>query len=178
MLTGPIAVTGASGHVGTAVQRRLASEPNEVRPLGRDADLAQAFRDADAVVHLAGTLAPAKGDSYETANQGTAKAVAAALPGSSVRRMVDLSYATADPASSNAYLRAKGQGELALAETGVPLVVLRATMIFGPPGDPGPSFAPFLSKGGKPVAVIGRGDQRIAPVFVDERCAASPKSDT
>jgi uncharacterized protein YbjT (DUF2867 family) len=50
----------------------------------------------------------------------------------------------------------------------VPLVVLRATLIFGGPADPGPSFAPFLSKDGKPVSVLGRGDQRIQPVYLDD----------
>jgi uncharacterized protein YbjT (DUF2867 family) len=168
MLTGPVAITGASGHVGTAVRRRLEGLPNEVRPLGRDADLAAAFAGADAVIHLAGTLAPGKGATYESANLDTARAVAAALAGTSVRRVVDLSYATADPDSSNAYLRAKGRGERALAAAGVPDVTLRAPYIFGPPGDPGPSFEPFLSKDGKPVLVVGRGDQRIQPVFIDD----------
>lgn len=168
MRTGPIAITGASGHVGTALRRRLAQERNEVRPLGRDADLAAAFRDAEVVVHLAGTLAPARGDTYESANLDTARAVAAALAVSRVRRVVELSYVDADPDSPNAYLRAKGRGERALAESGVEVLSLRCPWIFGPPADPGPSFAPFLSHGGKPVTVIGRGDQRMAPVFVED----------
>lgn len=168
MRTGPIAITGASGHVGTALQRRLAAEPNDVRPLGRDADLAAAFRDAAVVVHLAGTLAPARGVSYGAANLDTARAVAVALRGSTVRRVVDLSYVDADPASSNAYLRAKGEAERVLRDAGVPLLVLRCPWIFGPPSDPGPSFAPFVSRGGKPITVIGDGGQRMAPVFVDD----------
>jgi uncharacterized protein YbjT (DUF2867 family) len=173
MRTGPIAITGAGGHVGTAVQRALGALPNEVRPLGRGADLGAAFRDADAVVHLAGTLAPGKGDTYESANLGTATAVAAALPGTAVQRVVDLSYVDADPASANAYLRAKGEAERVLAAAGPPLLTLRCPLIFGPPDDPGPSFAPFLSHGGKAVNVLGRGDQRMAPVFVQDVAAAA-----
>lgn len=168
MRSGPIAITGASGHVGTALQRRLEREPNHLRPLGRDDDLAAALRDAEVVVHLAGTLAPAKGDTYESANLDTARAVADALAGSSVRRVVELSYVDADPASENAYLHAKGEGERVLAATGVEVLTLRCPWIFGPPSDPGPSFAPFLSHDGRPVTVIGRGDQRMAPVFVDD----------
>jgi uncharacterized protein YbjT (DUF2867 family) len=34
-----VAITGATGHVGTFVQARLAATPNEVRPLGRDDEL-------------------------------------------------------------------------------------------------------------------------------------------
>jgi len=168
MRTGAIVVTGASGHVGTALVRRLAGEPNEVRPVGRGGDLAAAVRDAAAVVHLAGTLAPVKGDTYASANLDTARAVADAVAGSSVQRIVDLSYVDADPGSGNAYRRAKGEAEQVLAATGVELLTLRAPWIFGPPPDPGPSFAPFLAHDGKPVTVIGRGDQRMAPVFVED----------
>jgi uncharacterized protein YbjT (DUF2867 family) len=166
--TGPIVVTGASGHVGTALRRRLADTPNEVRPVGRGDDLAAACADAAVVVHLAGTLAPAHGDTYASANRDTAAAVAEAVAGSSVERIVALSYVDADAASDNAYLRAKGEGEALLGAAGVPLLVVRCPWIFGPPADPGPSFVPFLARGGKPVTVVGRGDQRIAPVFVDD----------
>jgi len=168
MRTGPIAITGASGHVGTALRRRLEREPNEVRPLGRDDDPAAAIADAEVVVHLAGTLAPAHGDTYESANLDTARALAGAVAGSRVARIVELSYVDADPASSNRYLAAKGRAEQALRETGVPVLTLRCPWIFGPPVDPGPSFAPFLAHDGRPVTLIGRGDQRMAPVFVDD----------
>lgn len=166
--TGPIVITGASGHVGHAVTTRLAQEPDEVRALGRADDLGSACRDAAVVIHLAGTLAPARGDTYESANLDTARALADALAGSTVQRIVDLSYVDADPGAENAYLRAKGAAERALAETGVPLLVVRCPWIFGPHADPGPSFAPFLAHGGRAVTVIGRGDQRLAPVYVED----------
>jgi NADH dehydrogenase len=184
MRSGPIVITGASGHVGTALRQRLEREPNEVRAPGRDDDLAAAIRGAEAVVHLAGTLAPARGDSYDAANLETARAVAAAVEHAAVQRIVDLSYVDADPRSPNAYLRAKGEAERALADTGVALTTLRCPWIFGPPGDPGPSFAPFLAHGGRPVTVIGRGDQRMAPVFVTDvaealtRAALDPEAPT
>jgi hypothetical protein len=50
-LAGPIAITGADGHVERALQERLADAPNEVRPLGRDDPWEAAFADADTVVH-------------------------------------------------------------------------------------------------------------------------------
>src|SRR5512133_1242960 len=55
---GPVAITAASGQVGTALQRRLAAVPNQVRLLGRGDDLATAVADAEVVIHLAGTLQP------------------------------------------------------------------------------------------------------------------------
>ncbi len=178
-LAGPIAITGAGGHVGTHLQERLRDLPNEVRPLGRDDDLRLAFRDADAVVHLAGTLAPRK-TSYEAANVETVRRTIAALAGSTVRRLVFLSYPGADPDSANDYLRTKGEAEELVLACGCEAVVVRSTFIYGPPDDPGPSATPFLLKAGKPesrigvgtgrqtVSVIGSGRQRYAPVYVND----------
>src|SRR5262245_57142342 len=96
LLSGPVAVTGASGHVGGALSNRLGRFPNEVRALGRRDDLVEAVRDADAVVHLAGTLQPLKGNTYEQANVETVRKTVEALAGSSVKRIVFLSYVGAD----------------------------------------------------------------------------------
>jgi len=167
-LDGPIVITGSSGHVGGFLSRRLAELPNEVRPLGRRDNLVTAVRDADAVVHLAGTLQPLKGNTYEQANVETARKTVEALAGSSVKRVGLLSYVGADPASSNDYLRTKGEAESLVAGAGREAVVIRSTFIYGPPDNPGPSTAPFLARGGKAVSVVGSGAQRYAPVFVGD----------
>lgn len=164
--TGPVAITGASGHVARFVRARLASLPNEVRPLGRGDDLAAALADADAVIHLAGTLQPMGDNSYEEANVGTVRRTVEALAGSTVRRVLLLSYVGADAASDNAYLRSKGEAERLVLGCGREGVVLRSTFIFGPSDDPGPSAAPFIADHGHPVALVGSGRQRYAPVYV------------
>src|SRR5262245_62907178 len=92
LLSGPVVVTGASGHVGGVFSRRLGECPNEVRAAGRRDNLVEAVRDADAVVHLAGTLQPLRGNTYEQANVETARKTVEALAGSSVKRLVFLSY--------------------------------------------------------------------------------------
>src|SRR5215813_85318 len=167
-LSGPVAVTGASGHVGGFLTRRLAEQPNELRPLGRHDDVVSALRDADAVVHLAGTLQPLKGNTYEQANVDTVRRTIDAVEGSSVARIVFLSYVGADPGSSNDYLRTKGEAESLVAASGREAVVIRATFIYGPPDNPGPSTAPFIAHGRKAISVIGSGRQRYAPVFVGD----------
>lgn len=164
--TGPIAVTGAGGHVGAALLRRLAGL--EVRPLGRRDDVGAAVHGARVVVHLAGTLAPRRPDTYESANVATAKRVADAIASSSVARVVMLSYAEAGTDDGNAYLAAKARAEQLLQRTGRELVVLRSTYVYGPAGDVGRSFAPYISRDGRPVTIVGPGSQRIAPVFVDD----------
>jgi NADH dehydrogenase len=183
-LSGPVAITGAGGHVGGVLSRRLAELPNEVRALGRRDDLAGALREADAVVHLAGTLQPLKGNSYEQANVETVRRTVEALPGSSVKRIAFLSYIGADPRSPNDYLRTKGEAESLVAGAGRDAVIIRSTFIYGPPDDPGPSTAPFIAHGRKPTSVLGSGAQRYAPVFVGDvaevlvRAALDPSAPT
>ena len=126
-----------------------------------------AFRDAAAVVHLAGALQPRKPDTYSEANVGTALATAAALTGSSVERVVFLSFTTASAESKNEYLRDKARAEEALAASAVPSVIFRCNHIFGPPDAPGPTASAFLAKRGA-VRVLGNGKQRLAPIFRDD----------
>jgi NADH dehydrogenase len=147
--------------------RRLAHEANEVRPLGRGDDLAAAFRDADAVVHLAGALQPRKPNTYRRANLDTALATAAALAGSVAQRVVFLSFVTARRDSSNSYLSCKAEAEDVLRSSGTPAVIFRCDHIYGPPSEPGPTASAFIAKSGR-VVVIGRGTQRLAPLYRDD----------
>ena len=168
LLTGPIAMTGASGQVGTALRRRLASFPNEVRPLGRDDDLHGAFREAVAVVHLAGTMRPRRSNTYVQANLRTVERTVAALEGSSVERVVFLSYVGADRSSPNTYLRTKAEAEELLHRSGRDTVIFRCTHIYGPPGEPGPTVSALLAPGGAAAWVLGSGRQRVAPICRDD----------
>ena len=167
-LTGPVAITGADGHVGTHLQARLRDLPNEVRPVGRNDDPSHALADADAVIHLAGTLAPHGENTYQAANVETVRRMIGALEVSTVSRVVFLSYPGADPGARNEYLRAKGEAEQIVLACGRDPVVVRSTFIFGPSSSPGPSATPFITAAGKPVSVIGTGRQRIAPVYVED----------
>jgi len=165
--TAPVAVTGASGQVGTPLRRRLGQLANEVRPLGRDDDLAAEFGDADAVVHLAGTLQPRKPNTYRAANLDTALATAGALAHSQAQRVVFLSFLTARLDASNAYLRYKAQAEEALRSCGIPAVIFRCDHIYGPPSEPGPTASAFVAKSGK-VILLGSGTQQLAPLYRDD----------
>jgi NAD(P)H dehydrogenase (quinone) len=165
--TGSVAITGASGQVGTPLRRRLGQLPNEMRPLGRDDDLAAAFGDADAVVHLAGTLQPHKPNTYRAANLDTALATAAALAHSQAQRVVFLSFLGARLDASNSYLRYKAEAEEALRSCGIPTVIFRCDHIYGPPSEPGPTASAFAAKSGK-VTLLGSGTQQLAPLYRDD----------
>ena len=168
----PIAITGASGQVGTLLQERLAELQSSVIPLNRGADWAPSIGEADVVVHLAGTLQPKGKDTYESANVVTTEAVAAAAQNSGVRRIVFLSYVGAALDSANAYLRAKAQAEKALVDSGVPTTIFRCLHIYGPPERPGPTVKAFLANGRRRVPVPGTGEQRIAPLYVGDVVSA------
>ena len=167
-MDGPIAITGAGGQVGRALVRRLAASPNGVRALGRGDDLVAAFRDASAVVHLAGTLRPEWPGTLEDANLRTVAATVDALDRSSVERVVFLSYVGADTRSDNEYLHAKAEAEELLHRTGRDYVVFRCTHVFGPPAEPGPTVSALLADRGRAVWVPGSGTQRVAPVYRDD----------
>jgi uncharacterized protein YbjT (DUF2867 family) len=166
--TGPVAITGASGHVGTALQRCLNGYGNEVRSLGRRDDLAAAFHDAAAVVHLAGTLRPEPPSTYADANLRTVERTIEALEGSSVERVVFLSYVGASARAGNAYLRTKGEAEDLLYRCGRDVVIFRCSHIYGPPSDPGSLVSAVLAGEQRRVWVLGSGRQRIAPVYRED----------
>jgi uncharacterized protein YbjT (DUF2867 family) len=138
-----------------------------VRPVERDDDLAAAFGDADAVVHLAGTLQPRKPNTYRLANLDTALATAAALAHSAAQRVVFLGFLTARLDASNAYLRYKAEAEEALRSSGTPAVIFRCDHIYGPPSQPGPTASAFIAKSGR-VTLLGNGSQQLAPLYRDD----------
>jgi uncharacterized protein YbjT (DUF2867 family) len=149
------------------LRRRLDQLPNPVRALGRGDDVVAAVGDADAVVHLAGTLRPRKPNTYRAANLDTALATAAALAQSRAQRVVFLSFITARLDSSNSYLRYKAEAEEALRSTGTPAVVFGCDHIYGPRDEPGPTASAFVAKSGK-VMLLGSGGQGLAPLYRDD----------
>ena len=168
-----IAITGASGQVGTLLRKRLGETPARVAPLGRGDDWTEAIGDAGAVVHLAGTLQPKRGESYEAANVETARVVAkAAAAAAGCSRIVFLSYVGASRESSNVYLRAKAAAEELLVGSGMPTTIFRCLHIYGPPEQPGPTVSAFQAKLGGAVTVPGSGRQRIQPLYVGDVVSA------
>lgn len=166
-----VAITGASGQVGTQLQERLTGSAIQVVALGRGDDWRAGIAGAEVVVHLAGTLQPQGGDTYESANVATARTVAEAAAAGGVSRIVFLSYVGASAGSSNEYLRAKAAAEDLLLASGVPVTIFRCLHIYGPPSHPGPTADAFLAKRGS-VSVPGSGRQRIQPLYIGDVVSA------
>jgi len=183
-----ITVTGANGQVGRAVLQRLRDSSVETvaitrgvgnlpatrtLPCGFDAERTfRAIHEADAVIHLAGTLNPQSSNTYYGANVATTAAVAEAARNSNVKRIVFLSSVGADECSSNEYLKTKAQAERLIGSTRIPSVVFRCTHIIGSPEAPGPTASALLSRDGDTIKILGSGRQMVAPLFLADVVSA------
>ncbi len=165
---GLVAITGASGFVGShlipalrsagfplrAVVRRTA-DAAQLRAQGcevaladvRDpASLEAAFAGCRAVVHLVALLRERAGGTFEAVNHAGAAHVAAAARACGVDRLVHLSVLGAGSSGSR-YLRSKGQGDEAIRAGGVPYVIFRSSFIIGSGGGAAAQFADLVRLG-------------------------------
>lgn len=178
-----VLITGATGQVGRSTLQALAGRGIRPTALVRRSEelngctvisdwlvsdqAAAALRQAETIVHLAGTLNPPDHD-YERANVLPAQRVVTAISQGRARKMVFLSYVGASEDSPNRYLSTKARAERLLRETGIPLTVFRCTHIIGPPSSPGPTATNLLATGRASVTVLGNGRQRVAPVYLGD----------
>lgn len=155
-----ILITGANGHLGQRLLRRVAEQSppgaaaaaraavrskqaaSAVRALGTAADcavvdysdvdaLARAAESCHAIVHLVGILKEGSRTRYAEAHEATAQAIAAAAEKAGVRRIVYLSILGANAGSKNACLASKGRAEAILLGRSVPATVIRLPMVLG-----------------------------------------------
>ena len=129
----------ARGHQVTACVRRGSegkvgggAKPLPLDPLNADA-LRPALSGHDTWVQLIGTAHPApwKGARFRAVDLRAAQAMAAALPGSSIRHAIYLSVAQPAP-TMKAYVAVREQGETLLRATGVACTFLRPWYVLGP----------------------------------------------
>jgi len=189
-----IAVTGANSSVGLSLlehlagaddsdvvavvrsERAAASIPRSPRisthvvPYEDHEALAGALAGAECLVHLAGILIEWPGTSYESANVGTAAAVARAAATAGVGHLVQVSVVGASAASPNRYFRTKGQAEAVFADSGIPTTILRTPILLGP-GTAGAAALARLVRAGRP-RLLGGGAYTMRPLDVDDLCKA------
>jgi nucleoside-diphosphate-sugar epimerase len=153
-----IGVTGASGFIGRHVVTTLAARGDVVSAISRPfirSELANAFRNLDAIVHLAGVVAAVRNQAFQDGNVECTRIVAEAAAESGVRLVHISSLAAAGPAPAtaprgeddpesptNAYGRSKLEGERVVRS----LPELRWTIL-------------------RPGVVYGPGDRALLPLF-------------
>jgi nucleoside-diphosphate-sugar epimerase len=183
-----VALTGATGFIGGAVARRLASTGWRVRALVRtesavatptsgvepvrgalaELDTLRRLVDgARAVVHCAGTVRGATAADFHAANVGGVArlATAAAEQAGRIRVILVSSLAARYPELSP-YAASKRAGERALADSGVRAAVLRPPAVYGPADREIRPLFRWMARGIAPV--LGGRDNRFSLVFVDD----------
>ncbi|HYL38911.1 MAG TPA: NAD(P)H-binding protein [Bryobacteraceae bacterium] len=194
-----IVITGANSAVGQAILR-CGSEPetapnllvaavrseravDAIRPLLGEKSTAvqisyddprslqEAFRDAAAIIHLAGVLVERPGSTYLEANVAPARAVVEVAKRCAVQKFVLVSATGADETSSNGYYRSKGQAEALVRASGLRYTILRAPLLLGPATEGAAALARNAS--GPKARLIGGGRNFQQPLYVDDLARAA-----
>ncbi len=151
-----VAVDGATGFVGVHVIAALRERGHQAVALVRkgsraadlevleslgartapvdlqsEAELTEAMRDCDRLVHLIGSIAPPKGTDLESLHGGIASRCFLAAKGAGVSKVAIVTALGAGPDAGSLYHRTKWQAEEALRSSGLPFVVLRPSLIVG-----------------------------------------------
>ena len=185
-----VAITGGTGFVGTHLAALLRTRGHELvlvargRRPARAGDgvrtargdvvtgegLDQAFAGCDAVVHLAAVIVEKGSQTLERVNHGGCAHTARAARDAGVAHLVHLSAVGAGPDPRYAYLRSKWAGEQAILLSGVPVTILRSSLIFGP----GDGFFTRLALLARltppffPIPVAGDGRALFSPISVGD----------
>jgi NADH dehydrogenase len=184
-------LTGATGFVGSHLLRRLLQDGHSVRALVRrpaalrqagvsgqsveqivgditDGKLREAAAGCDALINLVGIIYEHGKQTFEAVHHLGTKNLVEAARASGIKRFVQMSALGARPGNASLYHTTKFAAEEEVRKSGIPFVILRPSLIFGP----GSAFvqqmisvmqaAPLL----RPVA--GTGKYRFRPVDVHD----------
>jgi uncharacterized protein YbjT (DUF2867 family) len=185
-----VLVTGGTGFLGPHVVRAIADRGEEVRALVRSsarardvraqpvegdmtdaASLRRAVQDVDTVVHLVAIRQGRAEQFQRVMEQGTRDLVAAARD-AGVKRFVLMSAlgTSAETKDLVPYYHAKWEMEETVKASGLDHVVFRPSFVFARDGGILPTFR-RLARLTPVTPIIGSGNQRIQPIWVDDVAA-------
>jgi uncharacterized protein YbjT (DUF2867 family) len=186
-----VAITGATGFVGSAIVQRLLRRGHELRALVRqakqagrlldlgavkcvagsleDADAVRALvADVDAVIHLVGIIVEQGPQTFQRVHVEGTERLAAAARAAGVPRFVHMSALGARPdASATRYHRTKAAGEDAVRRAGPGHAILRPALIAGTGSVP-LTMMVRLIRFSPAVPVVGDGRYLLQPVWIED----------
>lgn len=195
-------LTGATGFVGSHLLEHLLNEGHSVTALVRDAnsrkageatrppasanarvelfqgDVADAsgledgIRGCDAVVHLVGIIAEVGESTFERVHVRGTENIVQAAKRAGVKRFVQMSAIGARPNGVSEYQTSKYRAEEAVRNSGIPFVILRPSIIFGPRDGFVNQMAQVMKSAPFVRPVVGSGRSRFRPIYVRDvaRC--------
>jgi len=185
-----VLVTGGTGFVGPHVVRAIAATGNDLKLLVRDStrsrelpgqpvvgemtntvSLQHAVEDVDAVVHLVAIRQGPDERFKRVMEQGTRDLVAAANEAGAKRFILMSALGTSEDTKDLVpYYHGKWEMEEAVKGSGLEHVIFRPSFVFGPEGGILPTFRK-LAKLTPVTPIIGSGEQKIQPIWVDDVAA-------
>ena len=200
MVKGRVTVFGGSGFLGRQIVKRLTANGIPVRvavrrpeqasfleafaPGGRieavaadvwdEATVARAVEGSVAVVNTVGHYVEKRGSSFDAVHGEGARHVAHQALKAGVGRLVHISGIGADPASASPYVRARGVGEALVRDAFEGATILRPSVLFGT-GDKFLNTLVRVARLAPALALFGRGETRLQPVFVGDVAEASAR---
>jgi uncharacterized protein YbjT (DUF2867 family) len=195
-----VTVFGGSGFLGRHVVRALARRGYRIRVAVRNPQLAihlqplgnvgqiqavqanlrvrwsvdRAVEGADHVINLVGILSEKGRQSFNTIQDFGARAIAEAARAQGAK-LTHVSALGANENSAAAYARTKARGERAVLETVPDAVIFRPSIIFGPEDQFYNRFA-AMSRLAPVLPLIGGGETKLQPVYVDDVAEAIARS--
>ena len=185
-----VLVTGGTGFVGPHVVRAIAATGNDLKLLVRDStrsrelpgqpvvgemtntvSLQHAVEGVDAVVHLV-AIRQGPGERFKRVmEQGTRDLVAAANEAGAKRFILMSALGTSEDTKDLVpYYHGKWEMEQAVKGSGLEHVIFRPSFVFGHEGGILPTFRK-LAKVTPVTPIIGSGEQKIQPIWVDDVAA-------
>jgi uncharacterized protein YbjT (DUF2867 family) len=130
-----------------------------------------AFREASAIIHLAGILIERPGSTYEQANVAPTRGIVEAAKRCAAQKLVLVSATGADETSSNRYYRSKGQAEALVRGSGLCYTILRAPLLLGGATEGAAALKRNASR--RRARLIGGGRNFQQPLYVDDLARAA-----
>jgi uncharacterized protein YbjT (DUF2867 family) len=185
-----VCIIGGSGFVGASVADHAVAKGKRVRVVTRsaprarrlavlptceilvadpndDASLARAVEGMDAVINLVGIIHEAGRSTFKSAHVDLPRRISKACRAQGVRQVVHMSALGASATGPSEYLRSKGEGETALAETSdAPWTIFRPSVIFGEHD----RFINLFAQLARifPVIPLGGAQARFQPIWVED----------